>query len=246
MHPGADIVHYMEKKIRESDYVLLICTPNFARKANESFGGAGYEKSIISGEIFTHVASPRKFVPILRSGSVKSALPSYLKMRQYVDFKNDDNYSRSLEQLLRHLYNSPKHKRPPLGASPHFTKRSSVQRQNNKPVIDRSYERAYDFAIGVFGMSLNARDAEAFAKQWALEYSKEDFGLFRQVYSYASRMLGMNLRHSSAKKFALQWVRDYADCDFVEFKEHYEYATNVFTLGLKHSAAVKYALNQMD
>ena len=30
VHPGMDLTGYMEKGIHESDFVLLVCTPNFA------------------------------------------------------------------------------------------------------------------------------------------------------------------------------------------------------------------------
>jgi TIR domain len=35
---GMDLLQYMESRIRESDFTLLICTPNFAEKANAGRG----------------------------------------------------------------------------------------------------------------------------------------------------------------------------------------------------------------
>lgn len=69
-HPGMDLAKYMETCIRESDFVLLVCTPNFAQKANAGKGGVGYEKTIVTGEIFQEVASEKKFVPLLRGESL--------------------------------------------------------------------------------------------------------------------------------------------------------------------------------
>ena len=66
---------------------LLVCTPIFAQKANVGLGGVGYEKGIVTGEIFANAASPKKFVPLLRKGDSKDCLPSYLKSRVYIDFK---------------------------------------------------------------------------------------------------------------------------------------------------------------
>jgi hypothetical protein len=48
LRAGMDMMQYMETCIRESDFILLICTPNFANKANNGKGGVGYEKSIIT------------------------------------------------------------------------------------------------------------------------------------------------------------------------------------------------------
>jgi hypothetical protein len=126
VHPGADLPNYMETSIREVDFVLLICTPVFAAKANAGEGGVGYEKTIVTGELFQQVASLTKFVPILRSGTPRDALPSYLKSKVYVDFRKEDRFSHSLEDLLRHLHAVPAFVRPQLGAKPRLDKTSRV------------------------------------------------------------------------------------------------------------------------
>ena len=118
LRPGSDFPSYMETSIRESDFVILVCTPDFARKANAGIGGVGYEKSIVTGEIFHRISSPEKFVPILRRGSVQEAIPSYLKSKIYVDFRNNQIFQRSLEDLLRHFHNVPRYRRPPLSLKP--------------------------------------------------------------------------------------------------------------------------------
>lgn len=118
--PGHDLPTYMETSVRESDYVLLVCTPNFASKANSNRGGVGYEKVIVTGEIFEGAKAPKKFVPILREGNIQEARPSYLKAKVFIDFRNDDSFDASFEELLRHLHQSPLHVRPPLGSKPPF------------------------------------------------------------------------------------------------------------------------------
>ncbi len=78
LHPGSDFLNFMETAIRESDYVILVCTQNFAEKANLGIDGVGYEKSIVTGEIYQQSGSSSKYVPILRAGSVADSFPSYL------------------------------------------------------------------------------------------------------------------------------------------------------------------------
>lgn len=34
---GDDLPHYMESSIRDSDFVLLVCTPEFAQKADAGY-----------------------------------------------------------------------------------------------------------------------------------------------------------------------------------------------------------------
>src|SRR5437762_8559446 len=57
--PGQDTTGFMESQIRDSDFVILICTPRYAEKSNIPRGGVGYEKNIISAEIL-QAKDPRK------------------------------------------------------------------------------------------------------------------------------------------------------------------------------------------
>jgi hypothetical protein len=113
---GADMLQYMETSIRDSDFVLLICSPTFAVKANQ--GGVGWEKAVVTGEIYGASSNATKFVPVLRKGEAAKALPSYLRSKVYIDFRKDGDFSSSFEDLLRHLYKVPKFQRPPLGNMP--------------------------------------------------------------------------------------------------------------------------------
>jgi len=136
IYPGADLTQYMETCIKDSEYILLVCSPSFAQKANARKGGVGYEQAVVTGEIFEGVASPRKFVPILRKGNQEQSLPSYLKSRVYIDFRNDDDFDPSFESLLRHLHTSPKYLRPPLGPEPVFRTTYSGASDRTADLID--------------------------------------------------------------------------------------------------------------
>jgi len=144
VHPGMDLTKYMETCIRESDFVLLICTPIFAQKANGGIGGVGYEKSIVTGEIFQEAASTKKFVPILRKGKKADSLPSYLKSRAYIDFRNDDKFVLNLDELLRHLHQSPKYERPSLGQKPNFSEESQYQKTIYFDLIKTIKKKSYE------------------------------------------------------------------------------------------------------
>ena len=111
---GMDLSKYMEERIRSSDYVLLVCTPCFAERANTGKGGVGYEKGVITGEIY-YGAQQTKFIPILRTGSVKKSLPSYLLNKLFVDFRDDFDFNDGILAIVRHIYRKPEHALPPLG-----------------------------------------------------------------------------------------------------------------------------------
>lgn len=118
IRPGMDLQEYMEYSVRSSDFVLLVCTPNYAVKANEGQGGVGYEKAIITGEIFLRTKPNARFVPLVREGEASGSLPSFLRSRVFIDFRRDEAFEASLEELLRHLFDQPRSRRPPLGPAP--------------------------------------------------------------------------------------------------------------------------------
>jgi len=117
LRPGMDIPWFMERGIRDSNRVLIVCTPQYARKADAGKGGVGYEKMIVTGELYENLGSD-KFVPILVQGDEGDALPSFLKGRYYVDFRNADQYAEKMEELLRALLEIPENAEPPLGPNP--------------------------------------------------------------------------------------------------------------------------------
>ena len=126
---GYDLYQYLESSISKSDYVVIICTQNYATRANLKVGGVGFEKTIITGELYDNAIDQKKFVPILRSGNLESSLPSYLKTRIFVDFRRDDLFAESFEELLRHIYQVKKYPPPPIGSPPDFilTKNSNTE-----------------------------------------------------------------------------------------------------------------------
>lgn len=108
---GMDLAKYVETCIRESDFILLICTPRFAQRVNDREGVVGFENQIIAGTILEGSLSPRQVVPILRKGSRKQSIPSYMKGKVYIDFRSSTNFAKSLRKLLRHILLSRKHQR---------------------------------------------------------------------------------------------------------------------------------------
>jgi SEFIR domain len=75
---GMDKTLFMENGIAESDFVLIVCTPVYATKANKRRGGVGYEAMIITGELAENILET-KFIPVLREGEWdKTSMPRWL------------------------------------------------------------------------------------------------------------------------------------------------------------------------
>jgi hypothetical protein len=98
---GASATKFMESSVRDSQRVLVICTEAYKNKFDDRVGGAGYEGSIISGEIINQVGE-NKFIPILRGKDWITALPTALSVAHGVDLREDsgEEFERLVEGLL--------------------------------------------------------------------------------------------------------------------------------------------------
>jgi hypothetical protein len=114
--PGDQLPHFMERSIRDNNYVLIICTPNYKLKSDNRTGGVGYEGDIMTAEVLTN-KNDRKFIPILKSGSKEESIPSWIIGKYYVDLSNVDIYEKSYKDILTTILNL-REKAPPIGKPP--------------------------------------------------------------------------------------------------------------------------------
>jgi hypothetical protein len=132
--PGGDKAKFMERSIVNSDFVLIVCTPGYADKANERSGGAGYEAMIITSQIAKHIEQT-KFIPVLRLGNFDdSAVPIWLQTKIGIDLRGDRYCEQHYEDLVRTLH-SDNIKAPPLGPRPVFLDRKYL---SDKGLVDNA------------------------------------------------------------------------------------------------------------
>jgi hypothetical protein len=118
--PGGDKTVFMEKSIANSKFVILICTPDYAERANQRTGGVGYEATIITGELAEDI-NQGKFIPVLRNGDWKSSLPVWIKTKRGVDLRGNPYPEEEYRDLVRALHQETL-KPPPVGPKPIFEK----------------------------------------------------------------------------------------------------------------------------
>ncbi len=113
----------MEQGVSDSDFVIVICTPGYAERANNRVGGVGYESMVITGELAENILG-NKFIPVLFSGTWKESMPAYLKSRAGVDLSKTPYSESEYERLVRVLHGEPI-KPPPLAAKPDFSRKTA-------------------------------------------------------------------------------------------------------------------------
>ncbi|HEY0428624.1 MAG TPA: toll/interleukin-1 receptor domain-containing protein [Pyrinomonadaceae bacterium] len=115
---GHDVTRFMEDGLAKSSRVLVVCTDNYIRKADEGeSSGVGYERLIITSELVIDLGTD-KFIPIVRNVSGKRKAPRFLVTRLSIDFSNDADFEKNYEELLRELHGTPALIKPPLGPNP--------------------------------------------------------------------------------------------------------------------------------
>lgn len=213
LRPGSDVTRYMEASVRESDFVLLVCTPEFATRADARIGGVGYEQAVVTGEIFSGVALPEKFIPCLRGDPSKS-IPTFLKTRVWVDFREDNRFTEALRELLFALLPEGEAVEPGLSTSS-----SSASDLDADLLV---YDEALSFARSKAGLAKSRSDSEEFAESAQHDWDITNLKLFEEIYEYANTT--MKLPRAGAEEFAMDWMLRGEGNEFGLFREAFEFA----------------------
>lgn len=119
---GKNIPHFMETAIESADKVLIVFTENYKLKASGRSGGVGYEYSLLNNEICQNITNNNKYIPILKSGSIQTSVPFFMKQYIAVDMTSQLNYDESLREVLHCIFDRPIIKKPEIGQVPEFLK----------------------------------------------------------------------------------------------------------------------------
>jgi hypothetical protein len=120
---GGDRTLFMEQSIRDSDFVLVVCTSTDSNKANNRDGGVGYEAMIITNQLAQQIRQ-NKFIPVLRSGEWDSSLPIWIQSKIGLDLRGDTYAAEEYDLLVRTLH----HEREQLHRATQTQARGKVRR----------------------------------------------------------------------------------------------------------------------
>lgn len=123
----------MVDKIRESDFIIVVLSEDYAKKADQSRGGVGFESRLLLPLL---MENPDKLVCIMRhTGNYKEVFPFQLKGQYAIDFSNELQFEKNLKELIYRIYKQPMIYQEPLGESPIFSPRVP------KKIIEKSEEQ---------------------------------------------------------------------------------------------------------
>jgi nucleotide-binding universal stress UspA family protein len=117
--PGDQLPEFMERAIRESDYVLIVCTHKYKDRSDKRQGGVGYEGDIITAEFMT-TRNQRKFIPLLRQQSWRDSAPSSMAGKYYIDLSSSPYSEKAYDDLQTTILGT-REKAPPIGIAKNGT-----------------------------------------------------------------------------------------------------------------------------
>lgn len=127
---GDRLPHFMEQSITTADYVLIICTPLYKKKADNRKGGVGYEGHIITEELYSK-GNERKFIPVVRKGSFDAAMPTFLAGKLGIDLTNPIHFENNYKDLITTIYGVKK--KPEIGRVPSYVAQSAPRLSPSSP-----------------------------------------------------------------------------------------------------------------
>ena len=148
---GDDLPLFMETHLKNSDYVLIVCTDKYVEKANSGVGGVGYEKMIITSDLIKDIDS-NKFIPIIKQNGTHN-VPIFLKTKLFIDFSNINNFEFSYDELVRTIHDSPLYTKPKIGNNP-FTQIEAIAPKKSRDalkelmtIVIKDYENGKEYSI---------------------------------------------------------------------------------------------------
>ena len=187
--PGDQLPAFMEKEIRENDYVLIICTPDYRLKSNDRKGGVGYEGDIMTAEVHGQ-RNHRKFIPILARGTWKSSAPSWLQGKYYLDLSTEEQYAKDYPDLTATLLGTRRTAPPVRQSLPPVQRKSMAKPLEEAPIritgviVDEVTEPTLDETPGSALYSVPFRLNRAPSSLWS--------DIFVQTWNYPPQFTSMH------------------------------------------------------
>ncbi|ENY99808.1 hypothetical protein HMPREF1092_02944 [Clostridium thermobutyricum] len=122
----------MIKNIKDSDYVVIVLTEEYAKKSDGFQGGVGFETMLTIPDIKNNL---NKLIFIMRhKGDYTKVFPYHIRDVYAIDFSNESNFDEKLEELIYKIYNVPLYNMEPIGEIPNLVPKKSIvdnTRSNN-------------------------------------------------------------------------------------------------------------------
>ncbi|CAC9621401.1 hypothetical protein [uncultured Gammaproteobacteria bacterium] len=118
---GGDIPTFIER-LKEVDRVICVCSKKYTSKADNSKGGVGYEKMLLTARLMANSDS-EKIIPIIKNNALKS-VPAFLETKRRINF--DSNHEDAYSELISEIHGESIKSCPVLGKNPFNDSKSPI------------------------------------------------------------------------------------------------------------------------
>lgn len=149
-HETVNLNMMMVTQLKNSDYIIIVLTEEYARKADEVKNGVGFETILSMPYVRENL---RKIIPIMRhTGDYTKVFPFHLTGVNAIDFTNDDEFNEKLDELIHRIFGAPLYEVEPLGNVPVLKPKDTIK-QEQQSVYNNlipKLKRATDLEIHQF------------------------------------------------------------------------------------------------
>ena len=110
-----DINSMMVQQIQQNDYVIIVLTEGYAKKASQIKTGVGFETMLITPLL---QENRDKLIFITRDENREKTTPFQMRSFYSIDFSNPENFDKKFKELLHRIYKKPLYEQAPLGEIP--------------------------------------------------------------------------------------------------------------------------------
>lgn len=174
----------MVNHLRDSDYIIIVLTEEFAKKADSFQGGVGFESQLTLPFI---KENDNKLITIARhQGNLNDVFPFHLEGQHVIDFSNNLTFDEKLEELLYRIYEKEIYHVEPLGEIPTFESKIPSRELNEQ---QDNLNKASPFHVDFSDLNLSNskritdRDVDLFLKESFKELINLFDALFKEVKS---------------------------------------------------------------
>ena len=146
--PSSGWPRWMERQLRECDFVLAVCTPKYRKRFDDDEEpevgfGVAWESGIIYAAIYAFKGHNSRIIPVLCDPAHEACIPMILTVTTRLLPWTPDGY----EALKRRINNTPRVVKPPLGTTPAIPTASAPRGTNLPPLGDNITSRPHELAL---------------------------------------------------------------------------------------------------
>jgi hypothetical protein len=125
----------MVSKIKSCDYIIIVLTENYAKKADDLKGGVGFETMLTMPYLRENIG---KLIFLMRhQGDYTKVFPFHYKDVYAIDFSDDVEYGDKLDELIYKIYNVPIYEMAELGPVLNLMPKTNINYHVGNTTVDK-------------------------------------------------------------------------------------------------------------